>query len=118
MVSRSISLHFKGPLWIWVNETAEERQENAQARCEENLQTTEHIALRSTNTLISDTAEHPYIKALNREIDRYNANRGPNAPSCQHRRQYWEFIEEAQGRSAGGGMDCFLYRKHVLQERV
>ena len=80
MVSGSISLGFKGPLWIWVKETAEERQENAQALHEENLQTTERIARRRANALIPGTEEHAYIQALNREIDQYNANRGPNDP--------------------------------------
>ena len=118
MVSGSISLGFKGPLWIWVKETAEERQENAQALREENLQTTERIARRRANALIPGTEEHAYIQALNREIDQYNANHGTNDPRRQHRRPYWEFKEEVRGRSAGGGMDWFLYRKHALQERV
>jgi len=29
IVSGRISLEFKGPIWIWVKETAEEHQENA-----------------------------------------------------------------------------------------
>ena len=80
MVSGSISLGFKGPLWIWVKETAEEREENARALREENLQTTERIAQRRANALIPGREEHAYIQALNWEIDHYNANRGPNDP--------------------------------------
>lgn len=34
------------------------------------------------------------------------------------RRPEWEFGEEIRERSDGGGMDWFLYRKHVLHERV
>jgi len=118
MVSGSIPLGFKGPLWIWVKETAEEGQENARALQEENLQTTERIARRRANALIPGTEEHTYVQAINRGIDEYNANRGPNDPRRLHRGPYWEFKEEVRGRSTGGGMDWFLYRKHVLQERV
>ena len=69
MVSGSISLGFKGPLWIWVKETAEERQENKQALREENLETTERKTRRRANALLPGIKEPAYIQALNEEID-------------------------------------------------
>ena len=118
MVSGSISLGFKGPLWIWVKETAEERQENAEALREKNLQTTALIARRRANAIIPGTEEYAYNQGLNQEIDQYNANRGLSDSRHQHCRPYLDLKEDVRGRSARRGMDWFLYRKHVLQERV
>jgi len=118
IVSGSISLGFKGPIWIWVKETAEECQENAEQLQQENGEKLQRVAERRQRATIPGTAEFEYLQALNRNIDNYNAHRGPNEPRRLHRRPYWEFGEETCNRSTGWGMDWFLYREHVLQERL
>ena len=65
---------------------------------------------------ISGTPEYQYLEALNRNIAEYNANRGPNDPRRMPRHSYWEFSEEIRGRSTGGGLDWFLYRKEILHD--
>ncbi|RPA92838.1 hypothetical protein L873DRAFT_1847517 [Choiromyces venosus 120613-1] len=44
MISASISLGYKGPIWIWVKETPEERRENAEQLQQENIRTAEQVA--------------------------------------------------------------------------
>ncbi|RPA88774.1 hypothetical protein L873DRAFT_1784800 [Choiromyces venosus 120613-1] len=46
MISASISLGYKGPIWIWVKETPEERRENAEQLRQENIHTAEQVAQR------------------------------------------------------------------------
>ena len=116
MVSGSITLGFKGPLWVWVKETQEERSANNELLQRENAEKIQRMHQRRENAKIPGTPEYQYLEALNRNIAEYNANRGPNDPRRMPRRPYWEFSEEIRGRSTGGGLDWFLYRKEILHD--
>ncbi|PWW73504.1 hypothetical protein C7212DRAFT_347335 [Tuber magnatum] len=118
MISASISLGYKGPIWIWVKETPEERRENAKKLQQENIRTAERVAQLLANATIPGTLEYNYIQALNHEIDHYNEYYGPNNSCRLCRHPYWEFGKETHMRSTDGGMDWFMYRKHVLQDQV
>lgn len=77
MVSGSISLGYKGPLWVWVRETPEERRENAEDLREENAQKRQRIETRRANARVPGTAEWQYIQDLNNQIAEYMAHRQP-----------------------------------------
>lgn len=75
MVSDSISLGYKGPLWVWVKETPEERQGNARALQEGNAYKRQRIEARRANARVPGTAEWQYIEDLNHQIDEYMIHR-------------------------------------------
>ncbi|KAG0642758.1 hypothetical protein HOY80DRAFT_998276 [Tuber brumale] len=116
MVSPSISLGYKGPIWIWLKETAAERLENAEELYDENTAKVQRIEERRTRATIPGTEKYEYLQALNRNIDFFDANRGPTEPRRLHRHPYWEFRAETRCGITGGGMDWFLCRKHSLHE--
>ncbi|RPA99394.1 hypothetical protein L873DRAFT_1789727 [Choiromyces venosus 120613-1] len=109
MVSGSIALGFKGPLWVWVKESAEEQAANNQQLQRENNEREQRVALRRLNATIPGTEEYLYLQALNWNIAEYNANCSPHEPHRIPRRPFWEFGEKIQKRSSGGGLDWFLY---------
>ncbi|RPA97260.1 hypothetical protein L873DRAFT_1771670 [Choiromyces venosus 120613-1] len=107
MVSGSVALGFKGPLWVWVKESPEEQAANNQQLQREN---------NELNATIPGTEEYLYLQALNRNIAEYNANCSPHEPHHIPRRPFWEFGEKIQKRSLGGGLDWFLYRESILHQ--
>lgn len=103
MVSDSITLGFKGPLWVWVKETQEERSANNELLQRENAEKIQRMHQCRENAKIPGTPEYQYLEALNRNIAEYNANRGPNDPRRMPHCPYWEFSEEIKGRVLGEG---------------
>lgn len=116
MVSGSITLGFKGPLWVWVKETQEERSANNELLQRENGEKVQRRYQCGENAKIRGTQEYEYLEGINRNIAEYNANWGPDNPCHMPHGPYWEFTEEIRGRSTGGGLDWFLYCKEILHD--
>ncbi|KAG0639183.1 hypothetical protein HOY80DRAFT_1075108 [Tuber brumale] len=102
MVSGSISLGFKGPLWVWVNGTPQEREANNEELRRENEERAQRMAQWRLNAITPGTEEYDYLQALNQNITSYNAKRAPHESRRMPRRPHWEFGEEIHSRSAGG----------------
>jgi hypothetical protein len=105
-------------LWVYVQESKEERQKKLRELEEENRVRQERIAFQQAQARIPGTEEYEYIAGLNRDIAEYDRTRKPGEPRKMSRRPEWEFKEEPPTRSPGGGMDWYLYMHEVLHSRL
>jgi len=91
----------KGPLWVYVQESKEERQKKLRELEEENRVRQERITFQQAQARIPGTEEYEYLAGLNRDIAEYNRTRKPGEPRKMSCRPEWEFKEEPPIRRDG-----------------